>query len=176
MKPCPKGLGDAMADLVRAQTIGGQAPHSPLAVRGGNWRPSSRRSCSSSLYPFIDQALGLRLLGALLPIGHLLRARHGSQHCRRLRRAPRPWLRSVLRYRRLHGRLLDFARIGTSFEVGGFPRFSSSSGRHWSSRSLCSVVRCPAGGSDVRLRGDYLAIVTSGSARSCRTSSSMPCR
>jgi branched-chain amino acid transport system permease protein len=59
-----------MADLVRAQTVGGSP--SPLYAR-----TRSRRDVAVFLavlafliaYPLIDEALGLRLMGALLPIG-----------------------------------------------------------------------------------------------------------
>src|SRR5215216_7480200 len=60
-----------MADLARAQTAGGYSATADIAA------PRSRRDIVVFgailifliAFPFIDQALGLNLLGALLPIG-----------------------------------------------------------------------------------------------------------
>src|SRR5690349_8958074 len=60
-----------MADLMRAQTIGGSPPPAIAATR------RSRRDVVVFavvlvlliLFPFIDKALGLQLLGDILPIG-----------------------------------------------------------------------------------------------------------
>src|SRR3712207_3731349 len=60
-----------MADLVRTQTVGGSAAPAYAAD------PRSRRSVALFVaalaflivYPLIDQALGLQLMGALRPVG-----------------------------------------------------------------------------------------------------------
>src|SRR4051812_27668432 len=60
-----------MADLVRAQTVGG----SPAPAYAASRRSRRDLVIFAAVvvlliaYPFIDQALGLKLLGALLPIG-----------------------------------------------------------------------------------------------------------
>src|SRR5689334_9389002 len=153
-----------MADLMRAQTIGG----SPSPAIAANRR--SRRDvvlfavvlALLILFPFIDKALGLQLLGDILPIGIYALLAMG--------------LNIVVGY----AGLLDlgyaaFFAIGaytigflTSpssvfVQAGLVPEFLQ---RFWPALAISWVVAALfgvlLGAPTLRLRGDYLAIVTLG--------------
>jgi branched-chain amino acid transport system permease protein len=152
-----------MADLVRAQTVGGSPAPIYAATR-------SRRDVAIFVvvlalliaYPFIDQVLGLRLMGALLPIGIYALLAMG--------------LNIVVGY----AGLLDlgyaaFFAIG-AYTVGFLTSPSSvlvQNGwippffqQFWPALVVAFIVAAIfgvlLGAPTLRLRGDYLAIVTLG--------------
>jgi branched-chain amino acid transport system permease protein len=153
-----------MADLIRAQTIGGSP--SPLIAA----TPKSRRDmvvfavilALLIVFPFIDQALGLRLMGALLPIGIYALLAMG--------------LNIVVGY----AGLLDLG-YAAFFAIGAYtvgfltspasvfvraglvPEFFQ---QFWPALIVAFIVAAIfgvlLGAPTLRLRGDYLAIVTLG--------------
>ena len=152
-----------MANLVRAQTIGGSARSYAATGR-------SRRELAGFLvaivflfaYPFIDQALGLRLMGALLPIGIYAVLAMG--------------LNIVVGY----AGLLDLG-YAAFFAIGAYTvGFLTSPGsvfvqggwippffqQFWPALVVAFIVAAIfgvlLGAPTLRLRGDYLAIVTLG--------------
>jgi branched-chain amino acid transport system permease protein len=153
-----------MADLVQAQTIGGSPPPAAAA------NPRSRRDLAMFaavaafliLYPFIDQATGWRLMGALLPIGIYALLAMG--------------LNIVVGY----AGLLDLG-YAAFFAIGAYTiGFLTSPGsvfvlngwiplwlqEFWPAMIVSFIVAAIfgvlLGAPTLRLRGDYLAIVTLG--------------
>src|SRR3954451_4720132 len=153
-----------MADLARAQTAGGKSATADIAA------PRSRRDIVVFgailifliAFPFIDQALGLNLLGALLPIGIYALLAMG--------------LNIVVGY----AGLLDlgyaaFFAIGaytvgfltspsSVFVRGGYvpPFFQQFWPALIAAFIVAAVFGVLLGAPTLRLRGDYLAIVTLG--------------
>jgi branched-chain amino acid transport system permease protein len=153
-----------MSDLVRAQTVGGSPAPSFAAT------PRSRRDIITFVavlafllaFPFIDQALGLQLLGALLPIGIYALLAMG--------------LNIVVGY----AGLLDLG-YAAFFAIGAYTvGFLTSPGsvfvragwvppffqQFWPALVIAFIVAALfgvlLGAPTLRLRGDYLAIVTLG--------------
>src|SRR5215211_3519462 len=144
-----------MADLARTQTIGGRSTSADVAA------PRSRRDIVVfgamliflTAFPFIDQALGLNLLGALLPIGIYALLAMG--------------LNIVVGY----AGLLDLG-YAAFFAIGAYTTAFLTSPQSvlpfrtdfWvamvASFFVAALFGLILGAPTLRLRGDYLAIVT----------------
>src|SRR5215216_1738265 len=153
-----------MANLARAQTLGG-SPSPADAVSSRSRRDLAVFAAVVALlilYPFIDQALGFRLMGALLPIGIYAVLAMG--------------LNIVVGY----AGLLDLG-YAAFFAIGAYTvGFLTSPGsvfvrggwippffqQFWPALVVAFVVAAIfgvlLGAPTLRLRGDYLAIVTLG--------------
>lgn len=153
-----------MADLARARTVGGSPAHSSDRT-GRSPRELATFVIIAALlfaYPFIDQALGLRLMGALLPIGIYALLAMG--------------LNIVVGY----AGLLDLG-YAAFFAIGAYTiGFLTSPGsvfvlngwippffqQFWPALVISFIVAAIfgvlLGAPTLRLRGDYLAIVTLG--------------